>query len=199
MTHLLDCCTEMLWANQRRFCITTVIRVVCGVGDSACATQTFHECLNIVLNIISAVLPRISYCIHELNECGLWEICAAIKRFCIRSEKYCHWPSTTTSHGLDGVHVNGVDVWSLFAVNFDIDEQLVHERSSFDIFKTFVGHYVAPVTRRIANRQKNRFSCCACESKSVFSPRIPIDRIVAMLAKVGADFVTEAIGHVRKR
>ena len=185
----------MLRADQCRFCNTAVARAV---GDSAGAPQAFHQCRNVVLDVVSAVYPSIVNRVHQLNKRGLRKICAAVKRFCLRRKKYGHWPATATSHGLNGVHVNGVDVRSFLAVNFDIDKQLVHERSGFDIFETFVGHYVAPVTRRVPNRKKYWLAASAGESKRIFSPRIPIDRIVAMLAKVRADFVTEAIGHVRK-
>ena len=107
-------------------------------------------------------------------------------------------PSAVAVHGQCGLHVDLVHVRSFLAVNFDVYKQIVHERSGFGVFKTFVGHYVAPVTRRVPNRKKYWLAGSSGESKRIFSPRIPIDRIVAMLAKVRADFVTEAIGHVRK-
>ena len=141
-------------------------------------------------------MPSISYCVHELDKCGFRKICTTIKWLCIRCEEHSHWPAATTGHGLDGVHINRVDVWSLFTIDFDVDEQLIHERSSFDIFKTLVGHDMTPVARRISNREKYWLTGCAGESKSILSPRIPINWVFAMLAKVRADLVTEAIGHV---
>jgi len=62
-----------------------------------------------------------------------------------------------------------------------------------------VGHDVAPVTCRVANRKKYWLAGGACESKRFRTPWKPINWVIAMLAKVWTDLVTQAIGHVTKR
>ena len=54
---------------------------------------------------------------------------------------------------MEGVHVDFVDIGALLAINLDIDKMLVHELSSFSIFETLMGHYMAPVTSCITDRQ----------------------------------------------
>ena len=55
---------------------------------------------------------------------------------------------------MEGCHVDTVHIGTLFAIDFDIDEVLVHKVSGCRVFKTFVGHDVAPVAGGIANGQK---------------------------------------------
>ena len=91
--------------------------------------------------------------------------------------------------------VNLVHIWPLFAVDFDIDEQLVHQFGRGLILKRLVGHDVAPVTGRVANREQYRFARLLCQFERLAAPRIPVDRIVGVLQQVGAGFVGEAVAH----
>ncbi len=76
----------------------------------------------------------------------VWEIRTRIERLGVWGHPYRHRPTTPARQRLDGVHVNPVDVGSLFAIHFDVDEQLIHDRGRFGVFERFVGHDVAPVT-----------------------------------------------------
>jgi hypothetical protein len=54
-------------------------------------------------------------------------------------------------------------------------------------------HHVAPMTRGIANREKDRFVFPTRFGKSILAPRIPIDWIMSVLEKVGRLFLRQSI------
>src|SRR5919197_619807 len=56
----------------------------------------------------------------------------------------------------DGVHVDRVHVRALLAVDFDVDEALVHESSRLVVLEGLVCHHVAPVTGGVADREQDR-------------------------------------------
>ena len=89
-------------------------------------------------------------------------------------------------HRLHGLHVDRVNVRAFLAVNLDRDEVTVHERGGRLVLKAFVLHHVTPVTRRIADAQKNRFVLSAGSLEGLGAPRIPVDRILGVLQPVGA-------------
>ena len=64
----------------------------------------------------------------------------------------CHRPATVANHKLDCLHINFVDVGTLFTIDFYVDKICVHESGGFFVFKRFVGHDMAPVASRITNR-----------------------------------------------
>ena len=51
----------MLRADQ---CWLCVFSIASAVSNAACAAQALHERINIVLNVVAAVVPRVSYCVH---------------------------------------------------------------------------------------------------------------------------------------
>ena len=68
---------------------------------------------------VKLIMPRPAH----RREVGAAEEGAAVGR-----QEHRHRPSALAGHGLHGVHVDGVDVGSFFAVDLDADEPLVHQR-----------------------------------------------------------------------
>src|SRR4029077_14622046 len=95
-----------------------------GVGD---ALQDFWEPRNAV-----AVLR--------------WKIGAAVKRLAFGRKEYGHGPTAAAREHLHGIHVDFIKIRPLFAIDFDIDEQIVHERRDLFVFERFAFHHVTPVT-----------------------------------------------------
>jgi len=81
------------------------------------------------------------------------EIGAGVERFAIGREKHRHRPAAATDHGVDGLHIDAVDVGALFAVDFHIDEVRVHLRRRGFVFERLVRHHVAPVTSGVADAE----------------------------------------------
>jgi hypothetical protein len=56
-----------------------------------------------------------------------------------------------------------------------------------------VRHHVAPMTRGITNREKDRFVFPTRPGKGFLTPGIPINRVVSVLEKVRRFFLRQAI------
>ena len=91
--------------------------------------------------------------------------------------------------------VDLVEVRPLLAVDLDVDERVVHHRGDGRILERLVRHHVAPVARRVADRQQDRLVLAPRARERLLAPRIPVDRIVGVLPQVGARGAGETIGH----
>ena len=59
------------------------------------------------------------------------------------------------SHHLHCVHINLVEIGTLFAIDFDIHKVFIHEFGDRFVLERFVLHHVAPVTCRISNAEED--------------------------------------------
>ena len=123
------------------------------------------------------------------------EIRAAVKRLQLRRQPRRERPAAVPGERLHVGHVNLVHIRPLLAVHLDGDEVFVEQRRHRRILKRLVRHHVAPVTRRVADAQKNRLRLRPRPAKRRFAPRQPIHRILRMLQQVGRLFTDERVGH----
>ena len=121
------------------------------------------------------------------------------ERPAVRREEHGHRPAALPGQRLDGLHVDLVDVRALLAVDLDVDEELVHQRRDLGVLERLVRHHVAPVACRIAHRQQHRLVAAAGGGEGVVTPRIPVDRVVGVLAEVRAGLVGQAVHHPHGR
>ena len=100
-------------------------------------------------------------------------------------------------HGLGRLHVDRIDVGSLLAVDLDADEPSVHLGRDVGVLERFVRHHVAPVAGRVADRQQDRHVALAGRGERLVTPRVPVDRVVGVLAQIRAGFLGQAVptGH----
>ena len=124
------------------------------------------------------------------------EVGAAPKRLARGREEHGQRPAAVLAHKRERKLVDGVEVGALFAVDLDVDEQFVHQRRRLRILEALVRHDVAPVTRRVADRQQDRTVVAPRLGERLGIPRLPANRVVAVLEKVGAGLLAEAVaGH----
>jgi hypothetical protein len=90
-------------------------------------------------------------------------------------------------------HVDMVDVRPLLAVDFDVDEQLVHETSGFAVLERLVRHHVAPVAGGVADGEQDRAVAPFGLRQRVGAPRAPMHRVPGVLQKVGRGFLPKEI------
>ena len=90
-------------------------------------------------------------------------------------------------------HVNLVKVGTFLAIDFDADEILVHQLRDLFVLERLVLHYVTPVARRIANAQQNRLVLVARLRQGIFTPGIPVDRVVRVLEKIGTGLLDKCV------
>ena len=119
---------------------------------------------------------------------------AAEERTAIGHQEAVERPAAAAGHGDEGVHVHGVDVGALLAVDLDADEVGVHDRGDLGIFERLALHDVAPVASRVANADEDRLVLAPRPLEGLGAPRRPVHGVVGVLAQVEADLVDETVG-----
>ncbi len=124
---------------------------------------------------------------------GLGEVSAAPDRLAIAVEKHGQRPAAVFAKMVQGRHVDLVDVGPLLAVDFDVDEQLIHDGGDLLVFEAFVGHDMAPVAGCVAYREQDRLVALLGLPERVRTPRPPVDRIGLVLQQIWARLTGEAV------
>ncbi len=123
----------------------------------------------------------------------LREIGAAPHRLALGGEKHGQRPAALLAQQMQRVHVDLVDVRPLLAVDFDIDEQLVHHRRRRLVLEGLVRHHVAPVAGGIADRQQDRLVGVFRLRQRLRPPLPPGNRIVRVLQQIGRGRLRQAV------
>ncbi len=117
----------------------------------------------------------------------------AEERLALGRQEDRHRPAPVPAQRDDRVHVDGVDVGALLAVDLDVDEALVHHLGGLAVLERLVLHHVAPVARRVADREQDRLVLLARSGARLLTPRVPVDRVVGVLEEVRARLLREAV------
>ena len=104
-----------------------------------------------------------------------------------------HRPAAVAREGRDRLHVEGVHIGALLAVDLDVHEQAVHQLGRDGVLEGLVRHDMAPVTGRVAHREQDGLVAALCLLEGLGSPRIPVDGVVRVLAEVGAALGGESV------
>ena len=110
-----------------------------------------------------------------------------------RREKHRERPATVFAEVMQCRHVNLVDVGPFLTVDFDVDEQIVHDRGGCGILEALVGHDMAPVASGVADREQDRFVAALGFGKRFRPPGPPCDRIILVLKKIRTGLVGETV------
>jgi hypothetical protein len=87
-----------------------------------------------------------------------------------------------------------IDVGAFLAIDLDAHERIVEDFGDGFVVEGFTFHDVAPVTRAVADGQKDEFAFLLGFFKSLRTPRIPVGWIVGVHEEIGAGLLGEAIG-----
>ncbi len=127
----------------------------------------------------------------------LREVGAAVEGLAVGGHEDGERPAPVAGHGLHGVHVDPVDVGALLPIHLHVDEEAVQQLGGGRVLEGLVGHDVAPVTGRVADGDQEGPVLVAGLGEGLLAPRIPVDRVLGVLAEIGARLVGEAVGHPR--
>ena len=147
--------------------------------------------LSLFGNLLVVFLPGSRDSLQDLFETGLTisilrrKIGSADKRLQVRRQPDAHRPAATAGGRLHKSHVNAIDIGAFLAIDFDVHKLAIHDRGHLFAFEGFMRHDVAPVAGRIADREKDRFVFAARLGERFLAPRIPVDRVMRVLQKVG--------------
>ena len=99
------------------------------------------------------------------------EVGAAEERHPVGVEEDGHRPAPVAAHRLHRLHVEGVDVGPLLAVDLDVDEVLVHVGGGGRILEGLALHHVAPVAGGVADGEQDRAVLLARAAPAPPGPR----------------------------
>ena len=155
----------------------------------------------IVEHLVLAVAVRFSDGLEDAGEGGQAaavvgrEVGAGVERLAVGREEHRHRPAAMAGHRLHRAHVDGVDIRALFAVDLDVDEELVHERGDLLVLERLALHHVAPVAGGVADAEEDRLVLAPRAGEGLLAPGVPVDGVVFVLEKVGAGLARESVGH----
>ena len=121
------------------------------------------------------------------------KIRSAPERFCVAIEEHRQRPATLLAETMQCAHVDGVDIGTLLAIDFDIDEELVHHLRRAGIFEALVRHHMAPVTGGVSDRKQDRLVCPLRFGEGFRTPCPPMDGIVLMLQQIRTRLVLQTV------
>ena len=156
-------------------------------------------------DVVPLLLPGLGHGEQELRERRhsvprlRREVGAGVERLARGRQEDRHRPAALTGHRHRRVHVERVDVGALLAIDLDVDEMLVHQRSRGLVLERLVCHHMAPVAGAVAHREENRPVLLPRALERVGSPWLPVDGVVGVLEEVRARLGAEAIHHTSLR
>ena len=118
---------------------------------------------------------------------------AADHRLAVRREKHGERPAALLAKRMERGHVDVVDIRPLLAVDFDVDEQFVHETRRLGVLEQLVRHHMAPVAGGVADRQQDRAVAPLGFGQRVGAPWAPMHGISGVLQKIGRGLLAEEI------
>ena len=128
------------------------------------------------------------------------KIGTAEERRAVGCQEHRQWPAAgpTVQH-LVGQLVDVVEIGPLLAIDLDVHEIVVHQIGGGAVLEGLVGHDVAPVAGRVADRKEDRAVFATGGFERLVAPRPPVHRVVCVLLQVRRCFVVESIGHPNLR
>ncbi len=127
------------------------------------------------------------------------EVGAAVEGPAVGRAEHRERPAALTARAHHEVHVDAVEVGTLLAIDLHRHEALVQQRRRLLVLERLALHHVAPVTGAVADRDEQRLVFVARLRERRVAPRMPVHRVVHVLAEVGARLGGEAIGRTIAR
>ena len=121
------------------------------------------------------------------------EIGPAVIRLFVGRQEHRQGPAPANSEHLHDVLVDLIQIRTLLAVDFDIDEILVHEFGDVLAFEGFMLHHMTPVACRVADAEQNGLVFCLGFGQGRLAPCMPIHRIMGVLAEIRTGLMNQAI------
>ena len=113
-------------------------------------------------------------------------------------EEDAHGPAAVLGEHLHGLHVDGVHVGPLLAVDLDGHELLVEDARDLRVLERLLLHHVAPVAGGVADAEEHRPPQRARFGKGLVAPRPPVHRVVGVLQEVRRGLERQPVGEARR-
>ena len=171
-------------------------------GTTADGPQAFNDGRGRLQHLVGFLAPHPRDLLENFDKArpppprGRWEIGPSVKRFERGGEPHAHRPAPGPGGGLNKCHVDAVHIWPLLAINLDRHVVPIEQAGHVGVFETLMLHHVAPVARRIADRQENQLVFTASRLERGIAPRVPVDWVVLVLEKIRTLLCGEAVWHL---
>ncbi len=163
--------------------------------------QVAHDLPGDLGDLVPPAGPRGLDALQDLTEGGHAvagggrEVRPEIEGLGIGRQEHGHGPAALPRGGLYGLHVDGVHVGALFAVDLDAHKVLVQIRGCRLVLEGLASHDVAPVAARIADAEQHRDVPAACLGERLVGPGPPVDRVLGVLEEIGGRLVGQSVRH----
>ena len=124
---------------------------------------------------------------------GLREVRAAVKGPALWGREHRERPSAVSGDRLHRLEVDRVEIGPFFAVDLDRDEGLVQPLRDLVVLEAFVRHHMAPVARRVADRDEKGPVELAGAFEGLVAERSPVDGVLGVLTQIGACLIFEGV------
>ncbi|MGX1250580.1 hypothetical protein RKD48_003091 [Streptomyces ambofaciens] len=154
-----------------------------------------------LVDLVAPLGPRLLDALEHLAEGGHAvpglgrEVGAEVERLRVRREEHGHGPAALPGRRLHGLHVDGVDVGALLAVDLDAHEVRVEVLGGGPVLERLVRHHVAPVARAVADAQQDGDAAPPGFFERLGLPRPPVDRVLRVLEEVGGRRLRKSVRH----
>ena len=179
-----------------------------GLGGPQAAGRASHRLLEPRLDVggkfrvssSAARLPELMDLLQDIQEAGLAvpivrrEIGPAAKVLRSGVRNTFKRPASLAAGGLDERHIDAVHVGAFLAVDFDADEVGVQKGGQLLVLERLALHHMTPMASRVADAQENRFVPAARFIEGLFTPGVPIHRIMLVLKQVRGLLGGQTIG-----
>jgi hypothetical protein len=131
------------------------------IDEPHLAFERSREFVGLAFDHVAPSGPRL---VHRRQKGGETRLTVSLDRRVVRArhertsvgqEEHGHRPAALAAHQLCGRHVEGVDVGTLLAIDFDRYEVLVEQLGDSGVLERFVRHHVAPVTRGVPDGEED--------------------------------------------
>ena len=187
--------------GQRRHRDVEIVGGESRSGEGDLARQVLAHARRRPAYVVGPVAPRLRHGGQHLAQRRLpaaWpvgEVGTGEERAPVMVEDDGHRPAAVAGHRDRGLHVDGVDVGPLLAVDLDADEVRVQLRRGRVVLERLVRHHVTPVAGGVPDAQEHRHSAPPRLGERLFAPLPPVDGVLRVLEEVRRGGAAEPVGH----
>ena len=169
------------------------------LGDPVRVLDLGDDLVGSLRQLVAPLAPRLGELLEDGAEPGTplpvlgREVGAAEERASVGKEERRERPAAPPDHRLHRAHVDVVDVGPLLAVDLHGDVVLVQDSRQLLVLERLPLHDVTPVARRVADGKEQRLVLAPRLLERLRPPRVPVDRVVRVLAQVRGRLLLEPV------